>query len=40
MSTQRFTTEFKAEAVRQVIESGYSVTEIVSASLLTASTNG
>ena len=28
MSTQRFTPEFKAEAVRQVIERGYSVAEI------------
>ena len=27
MSTQRFTPEFKAEAVRQVIERGYSVSE-------------
>lgn len=27
MSTQRFTPEFKAEAVRQVIERGYSVAE-------------
>lgn len=28
MSIQRFTPEFKAEAVRQVIERGYSVAEI------------
>ncbi len=28
MSTQRFTPEFKAEAVRQVVERGYSVAEI------------
>ena len=28
MSTQRFTPEFKAEAVRQVIERGYSVADI------------
>ncbi|RUI00795.1 hypothetical protein IPC444_20865 [Pseudomonas aeruginosa] len=28
MSTKRFTPEFKAEAVRQVIERGYSVAEI------------
>ncbi|PXB98659.1 hypothetical protein CW299_06795, partial [Pseudomonas aeruginosa] len=28
MSIQRFTPEFKAEAVRQVIERGYSVSEI------------
>lgn len=28
MSTQRFTPEFKAEAVRQVIECGYSVANI------------
>ncbi|VTL98590.1 transposase family protein [Pseudomonas aeruginosa] len=28
MSTQRFTPEFKAEAVRQVIERGYTVAEI------------
>lgn len=27
MSTQRFTPEFKAEAVRQVTEHGYSVAE-------------
>lgn len=27
MSTQRFTPEFKADAVRQVIERGYSVAE-------------
>lgn len=28
MSTQRFTPEFKAEAVRQVVDRGYSVAEI------------
>lgn len=28
MSTQRFTPEFKAEAIRQVVERGYSVVEI------------
>jgi transposase len=28
MSSQRFTPEFKEEAVRQVIERGYSVTEV------------
>ena len=28
MSTQRFTSEFKAEAIRQVIERGYSVADI------------
>lgn len=28
MSTQRYTPEFKAEAVRQVVERGYSVAEI------------
>lgn len=28
MSTQQFTPELKAEAVRQVVERGYSVTEI------------
>lgn len=28
MSTQRLTPEFKAEAVRQVVERGYSVAEI------------
>ena len=28
MSTQRFTPEFKAEAIRQVIERGYSVADI------------
>jgi transposase len=42
MSTQRFTPEFKAEAVRQVVERGYSVAEIAVrlASLPTVSTNG
>ena len=28
MSSQRFTPEFKEEAVRQVIERGYSVSEV------------
>lgn len=28
MSTQRFTPEFKQEAVRQVVERGYSVAEV------------
>jgi transposase len=28
MSTQRFTPEFKEEAVRQVVERGYSVAEV------------
>jgi len=28
MSTQRFTPEFKEEAVRQVLERGYSVAEV------------
>mgnify|MGYP003575765180 CR=1 FL=1 len=28
MSTQRFTPEFKEEAVRQVLEPGYSVAEV------------
>ena len=28
MSSQRFTPEFKEEAVRQVLERGYSVTEV------------
>jgi len=38
MSTQRYTPEFKTEAVRQVFERGYSVAEI--AARLTASING
>lgn len=33
MSTQRFTPEFKSEAVRQVIERGYSVAESFFSSL-------
>jgi transposase len=28
MSTQRFTPEFKQEAVRQIVERGYSVAEV------------
>jgi transposase len=28
MSTQRFTPEFKQEAVRQVVDRGYSVAEV------------
>lgn len=28
MSSQRFTPEFKEEAVRQIVDRGYSVTEV------------
>jgi transposase len=28
MSTQRFTPEFKQEAVRQIVDRGYSVSEV------------
>ena len=42
MSTQRFTPEFKEEAVRQVIERRYPVSEVASRVVyrLTACTNG
>ena len=30
MSTQRFTPEFKGEAVRQIVDRGYSVAEVSS----------
>ena len=43
MSAQRFTPEFKEEAVKQVIERGYSVAEVagrLSVSQRRASTNG
>ena len=40
MSTQRFTPEFKAEAVRQVIERGYSVADIESVCVQRTSSTG
>ena len=42
MSTQRFTPEFKQEAVRQVVDRGYSVAEVAAvwACRATAFTSG